>query len=56
MKNVFKDKNILVTGGTGSIGRDIVTTLLEYEPKVIRIYDNNENALFHLRQELHYYI
>ncbi|WP_187426129.1 polysaccharide biosynthesis protein, partial [Enterococcus faecium] len=35
---MFKGKTILVTGGTGSIGSEIVRQLLKYEPKAIRIY------------------
>lgn len=52
MKNIFKGKNILVTGGTGSIGSEIVFSLLKYSPKVIRVLDNNESASFYLRQRL----
>jgi len=39
---MFKDKKILVTGGTGSIGRKIVYELLKYDPQVIRIFDTDE--------------
>ncbi len=52
MKNIFKDKNILVTGGTGSIGSEVVRKLLQYEPKAVRIFSNDENAQFSLQQEL----
>lgn len=51
MKNFYGNKNILITGGAGSIGESLVDKLLEIEPKVIRILDTNENALFHLRQK-----
>jgi len=34
----FKDKIILVTGGTGTIGSEIVSQLLDMNPKTIRIY------------------
>ena len=36
--------SILVTGGCGSIGHEIVKQLLNYEPKEIRIFDNNISA------------
>ena len=52
MKNTFADKNIIVTGGTGSVGREIVKALLPYKPKVVRIFDSSEGALFALQQEL----
>lgn len=55
MKNIFKDKNILVTGGTGSIGSEIVRKLLQYEPKVVRVFSSDENAQFSLQQELKSY-
>ena len=34
MSNFFKDKNILVTGGTGLIGRPLVEKLVSFEAKV----------------------
>lgn len=52
MVSIFSNKNILVTGGTGSIGRGIVRKLLEYEPKIVRVISNDEDGLFNLRQEL----
>src|SRR3989344_4252764 len=52
MKDVFEGKDILVTGGCGSIGSEIVKQLLKYNPKKIRVMDNNESNLFYLGQEL----
>jgi len=52
MVNIFKDKNILVTGGTGSIGREIVRKVLQYKPNVMRVFNNDEAELFNLEQEL----
>lgn len=46
MKNIFKGKQILVTGGVGSIGSEIVRSLLPLKPASIRIFDNNEYKLF----------
>ena len=34
--NYFKDKAILVIGGTGTIGKRLVEELIQYEPKVRR--------------------
>lgn len=42
----FKNKTILVCGGTGSIGSEIVSQLLKYDPKAIRILSNSENELW----------
>lgn len=50
-KNFYEDKIILVTGGAGSIGSQIVRTVLEYNPKVVRVLDSNETGLFDLKQE-----
>ena len=55
LEETFRDKRILITGGTGSIGSELVKKLLEYNPKVIRIFSNDENAQFDLEQELKEY-
>jgi UDP-N-acetylglucosamine 4,6-dehydratase len=39
---MFKDKTILVTGGTGSWGHELTRKLLHYQPKEIRIFSRNE--------------
>ncbi len=51
-KNLFTDKKILITGGTGSFGHHIVRRLLKYEPKEIRIFSRDENKQFHMSHEL----
>ena len=50
--NLFKDKKILVTGGTGSIGNQIALKLLDCNPKVVRILSNDENETFKLSQKI----
>lgn len=52
MKDIFKDKTILVTGGCGSIGSEIVRQLLQFEPKSIRVFDHDEAGHFKLGQRL----
>ena len=52
MKDYFKGKKILVTGGTGSIGSEIVRQLLNHDPEVVRVYSNDEDAQFNLSQGL----
>ena len=52
MKNIFKGKTILVTGGTGSIGSEIVRQLLGESPAVVRIFSRHEEGHHRLMQEL----
>ncbi len=44
--NFFANKGILVFGGTGTIGSEIVNQLLNCNPRVIRIFTNSENELW----------
>lgn len=50
--NCFQNKIILVTGGTGSIGSEIVRKLIKYKPKQVRIYSRDESKQFFLQNEL----
>ena len=52
MENIFNDKKIMVTGGTGSIGSEIVRRVLQYDPKVVRILSRDESKQFELEQEI----
>ena len=52
LKKYYENKVVLVTGGAGSIGSEIVKNVLEYNPKVVRVLDNNETALFELEEEV----
>lgn len=56
MKNVFKNKKVLITGGTGSIGQEILREILKHEPAVIRILDVDETKQFELQQEYGDYV
>lgn len=47
----FKDKVVLVTGGTGSIGREIVQALLKFPVKQIRVFSRDEYKQVLLEQE-----
>jgi FlaA1/EpsC-like NDP-sugar epimerase len=51
MKNLFKNKKILITGGAGSIGIEILREILKYEPAVVRILDVDETKQFEIQQE-----
>ncbi|MFH1443906.1 MAG: UDP-N-acetylglucosamine 4,6-dehydratase family protein [Candidatus Peregrinibacteria bacterium] len=48
----FKDKTILVTGGTGSIGSEVVRQLLALKPKTIRVLSRDEHKQYLFQQEL----
>jgi FlaA1/EpsC-like NDP-sugar epimerase len=52
IKRQFKNKIILISGGTGSIGIGIVKQLLECKPKMIKILTNDENSIFESRKLL----
>ena len=51
MKDFYKGKKILITGGAGYIGQLLTEKVLEFNPKYIRVFDTNENGLFNLRQK-----
>ena len=48
IKNDIYGKTILVTGGAGSIGSEIVKQLAEFDPKLVVILDQAESALHDL--------
>ena len=48
----FFNKTVLVTGGCGTVGREIVRQLLDHSPKELRVVDTNESEIFFLEQEL----
>ena len=48
----LKNKKVLITGGTGSIGSSLVLTLVKSKCKVIRVMSNDENGLYELSREI----
>lgn len=48
----FKDKKVLVIGGTGTIGTSLVKQILKEEPSVIRIFSRDEYKQFNLQNEI----
>lgn len=52
ISQLIKDKTILVTGGAGSIGSELVRQIARYRPKKIVVADINENALYFLELEI----
>jgi len=52
IKEYIKGKRILVTGGAGSIGSEIVRQLVKFGASTVTVYDNAEASMFHLEQEI----
>jgi len=49
---MIEGKNVLITGGAGSVGQYLSTRILKLDPNVLRIYDNNEANLANLKREI----
>ncbi len=52
IRSMIKGKRVLVTGAGGSIGRELVTQIIEYDPAELLCLDQAEIAVFHLRQDI----
>ena len=52
VSNELKGKTVMVTGGAGSIGSEIVRQIAKYDYKSLIIIDQAESALYDLQQEL----
>ena len=52
-KKYFKNKKILITGATGSVGTALIKELINnHQFKVIRAMSNDENGLYELSRKL----
>lgn len=49
---MLKGKIVLITGGTGSIGRELVRQVLAEKPAQVRVFSRDESKQFELVQEL----
>lgn len=47
INRLFKNKNVAVTGGLGSIGFEIIKNLLQYEVNSVIVIDNRETELMY---------
>lgn len=52
-QDFYKGKKILITGGVGSIGSELVKRIHQFHPAIIRILDVNETGLFEIEHEFH---
>ena len=52
IKNLIKDKTVLVTGGGGSIGSELCRQIIKYKPQNLVILDIYENTLYDIEREL----
>jgi len=52
LNGFLRGRRVLVTGGAGSIGSELVRQIARFEPEAIALFDHNENALFFLEREL----
>ena len=52
LKKELKNKTILITGGSGSVGSNLVKKLLKYPIKSIRVLDTDEHSMFKLKHSL----
>jgi FlaA1/EpsC-like NDP-sugar epimerase len=52
IRRYIQGRRVLVTGAAGSIGAELVRTLLSYSPSAVALLDINENGLFYLLQSL----
>lgn len=49
---MIEGRTVLLTGGAGSVGRALIPRILDADPAVLRLFDNNEPGLASLRAEL----
>lgn len=52
LEKYYRNKTVLVTGGAGSIGSEIVRQLLELRVKKVAVMDNSEFLVYALEQKL----
>ncbi len=48
----YQDKEVLVTGGCGSIGSEIVRQLIGLGARIVKVFDNDEEGHFNLQHDL----
>lgn len=51
MDELIGGKKILITGGTGSIGSEILRQVFRYQPAVVRVFSRDEDKQFELQHD-----
>jgi FlaA1/EpsC-like NDP-sugar epimerase len=52
IKDFIQDKKVLITGAGGSIGSELARSILQFNPKTLIVFDNDETDIFHLVNNL----
>lgn len=52
IQSFLNDKKILITGGAGSIGSEILFQILKYNPKQLLIMDHSELGIYSMQEKL----
>lgn len=47
----YQGKKIVITGGAGSVGKELLRQVLAFSPAEVRIMDNNETEVFYLMEQ-----
>ena len=50
-RSIVEGRRIMITGGSGTVGYELVKALLPLRPKVLRIYSRDEQKQFYMREE-----
>ncbi len=48
----LNNQTVLITGGVGTVGEELIRQIFQHNPKEIRVVDNNEEGVFFLEEKL----
>lgn len=54
INEIIRDKKVLITGGTGTVGKKLAQRLLELDAAVVRIYSRDEHKQFAIQEYFTY--
>jgi FlaA1/EpsC-like NDP-sugar epimerase len=52
VRTLFKDKRVLITGAGGTIGSELASQVLQFEPESVALVERSEYALYEVRKRL----